>query len=179
MFHGSNIFRWLLVLLLMLYALWISLRNRIRQLRQINPGTQFEIMKQRTDLARQIYDIMLLEGMTDQQAQYALAQSAFETGNWTSKIFIENHNLFGMKFPKIRETTAIGEKYGHAVYNSVQDSVRDYILYLKYFDYPEQYNSAKEFVNLLKEKGYFESDLQSYIEGVQHYLKDYFKYNFA
>lgn len=57
------------------------------------------------------------------------AQAVLETGNFKSCIFRENNNLFGMKLAKIRETTAIGYNYGHAVYNNWQESVDDYLLW--------------------------------------------------
>lgn len=55
-----------------------------------------------------------------------LAQYRVETGNGSSKIFKENHNLFGMKISKLRPTTAIGENYNHAFYKNWKESVLDY-----------------------------------------------------
>jgi uncharacterized FlgJ-related protein len=55
-----------------------------------------------------------------------VAQSRIETGWYTSKIFIHNKNLFGMKLPERRSTTAIGSNRGHAQYTSWQQSVADY-----------------------------------------------------
>ena len=57
------------------------------------------------------------------------AQAKLESGNFKSKIFEENNNLFGMKQPSIRTTTATGEQYNHATYNSWRESVLDYALY--------------------------------------------------
>lgn len=58
-----------------------------------------------------------------------LAQAYLETGNFKSKIFFENNNLFGMKVAMQRPTTAIETLNNHAVYDSWQDSVYDYALY--------------------------------------------------
>ena len=57
------------------------------------------------------------------------AQAVLETGRFRSRIFRENHNLFGMKASKKRFSTAIGERYGHAVYNNWRESVDDYLLW--------------------------------------------------
>jgi flagellum-specific peptidoglycan hydrolase FlgJ len=57
------------------------------------------------------------------------AQAKLESGNFKSQIFEENNNLFGMKQPLIRATTATGEQYNHATYNSWRESVLDYALY--------------------------------------------------
>lgn len=58
-----------------------------------------------------------------------LAQARLETGHFTSDLFVNNNNLFGMKLPWNRPTTAIGVRNGHAVYKSWRDSLIDYALY--------------------------------------------------
>ena len=56
------------------------------------------------------------------------AQARLESGNFTSEIFKENNNLFGMKVAERRPTTAIGVNRGHAVYRTWKESVLDYAL---------------------------------------------------
>lgn len=58
-----------------------------------------------------------------------LAQAKIETGNFTSKIFRENNNMFGMKLPERRQTTAVGESRNHAKYTSWVQSIIDYKLW--------------------------------------------------
>lgn len=60
-----------------------------------------------------------------------LAQMKLESGNYTSKLALENNNYFGMKQPRKRETTSIGEKNGYASYKSWVHSVLDYALWQK------------------------------------------------
>jgi uncharacterized FlgJ-related protein len=57
------------------------------------------------------------------------AQGVLESGHFTSDKFRDGNNLFGMKLSKYRKTTAIGEKYGHAAYESWFESVQDYKLW--------------------------------------------------
>lgn len=54
------------------------------------------------------------------------AQAKHETGNFNSKIFHENNNLFGMRQAKIRKNYATGTNRNHAIYKNLFDSVRDY-----------------------------------------------------
>lgn len=67
------------------------------------------------------------------------AQALLETGEFKSTIFKENNNLFGMKyvgdfrFKYGRPTTAIGSRYGHAVYTHWKKSVDDYLLWQQMF----------------------------------------------
>lgn len=75
--------------------------------------------------------------------EIVFAQAKLESGNFKGRIFLENHNLFGMKKPSIRSTTAKGEQYNHAYYNSWKESVLDYALwsckYLSNIKTKEQY----------------------------------------
>jgi uncharacterized FlgJ-related protein len=57
------------------------------------------------------------------------AQSKLETGSWRSSVFIENHNLFGMKEATRRVSTAKGSNKGHAYYDTWRESVYDYAFY--------------------------------------------------
>jgi hypothetical protein len=63
-----------------------------------------------------------------ENAYIVYAQARLESGNFTSDIFMENNNLFGMKVAERRPTTAIGVNRGHAVYKSWRESVIDYAL---------------------------------------------------
>lgn len=55
-----------------------------------------------------------------------VAQARIESGHYTSNIFKEGRNLFGMRLPERRETTAIGKHRNHAKYESWVKSVDDY-----------------------------------------------------
>ena len=57
-----------------------------------------------------------------------MKQAIHETGHFRSKLFRENNNLFGMKMPRRRVTTAIGSKNGYANYNHWTNSINDYII---------------------------------------------------
>jgi flagellum-specific peptidoglycan hydrolase FlgJ len=58
-----------------------------------------------------------------------LAQTILESGNFSSKVAKQNNNLFGMRMPKVRETTAIGQRYGYARYYNWKESIKDYKLW--------------------------------------------------
>ena len=61
------------------------------------------------------------------------AQAVLESGNFTSKLFQSANNLFGMKIPSKRESTAIGQtKSGYSKYDDWNFSVYDYFLWQEY-----------------------------------------------
>ena len=92
-----------------------------------------------------------------------MAQSIIETGHWNSKIFKENHNLFGMKEARVRLNLAKGTQFGHAYYESWEESLTDYALWYSTYAYKcktekqlyklldKQYAEAAAYVSMLQE----------------------------
>lgn len=62
-----------------------------------------------------------------------MLQSRLETGHYTSDIFLNGNNLFGMRYPNRRPTVATGVYNEHAQYAHWSDSVIDYALWQKYY----------------------------------------------
>jgi len=60
------------------------------------------------------------------------SQAKLETGDFSSNIYRENNNLFGMKVPYIRPNFVQGENRGHAVFSSKYWSLFDLFLWLEY-----------------------------------------------
>jgi uncharacterized FlgJ-related protein len=77
------------------------------------------------------------------------AQALLESGNMKSKMFVKYNNLFGMKFPNKRKTTAIFRlKNGYAVYNNWGDCVEDYYLFQQSLFERKHYNK-NEYLSML------------------------------
>jgi flagellum-specific peptidoglycan hydrolase FlgJ len=81
--------------------------------------------------------------------EVALAQMKLESANGTSKVFKENNNLFGMKLPKFRPTTALGEKNNHSYYSHWRQSVVDYAIWQSFVMNPENVASEKNWIEYL------------------------------
>lgn len=73
-----------------------------------------------------------LQSLSISHPHIVFAQARLETGNFTSTIFKENNNLFGMKRAYFRPSTSIGLNRGHAKYKNWKDSVLDFALYKAY-----------------------------------------------
>ena len=71
---------------------------------------------------------MLIEHLNIKHPDIVFQQALLETGNFTSDIFKENKNLFGMREVKSRPTTQTGVNRNYGVYESWQMSVIDYAL---------------------------------------------------
>jgi len=124
---------------------------------------------------KDVYFLLLENGFSLQQARFIMCQAAHETGNFQSLIFKENNNLFGMKLALIRKTTAIGENRGHAVYKTIEDSVKDFKLYYDSFKYLQHYTTIAAYVRQLKINKYFEANETEYKEAMEKFYKIYFQ----
>lgn len=156
--HGLLIYLLLVVLLFLHY----QKLNRRKKMTIIN------------DIGKDLYLRLIENGFNLNMSRFLTAQAAHETGNFTSTIFKNNHNLFGMKLPRVRQTTAIGSSKGHAVYASIEDSIKDMALYLKSMGYLASYTTIAAYVKELKVKNYFEDSAENYETGMNHFYKLYF-----
>lgn len=130
-------------------------------------------LKKKT-LQVRIVGALIDSGLSPIVADYAFAQAAHETGNFTSPLFLTNKNCFGMKFPQVRSTTAERERLGYAYYKTIEDSAKDYALYYKYVRLTNAVLSIDQFVTGLRDKGYFEAGIDEYMNGVKHWYKFYY-----
>jgi hypothetical protein len=88
------------------------------------------------------------------------AQAVLETGNFQSKIFSANHNLFGMKEARVRATTNLGSELGHAIYGHWRESVVDYALFQCAF-----------LTSVKTEEGYYQYLKENYAEAPNYVAK--------
>lgn len=81
-----------------------------------------------------------------QHPEVVLRQARIESGNFKSRVFLENNNMFGMKIPSKRPNMVSGSNRGYAVYNNWQESVIDYALYQVYSG---KNLSKEDYINML------------------------------
>jgi uncharacterized FlgJ-related protein len=113
----------------------------------------------------------LLSFMKELKIKYpetVLAQARLESGNFTSDIFKENHNLFGMKVAEKRPTSAIGINRGHAQYNNWKESVVDYALFQSYIIAKLPKNNRSEYRNYIQK---FYSETSDYLTRIDRTVK--------
>lgn len=109
--------------------------------------------------------------ISDDVAKMITAQAMHETGIFTSRLYKDQNNLFGMKHPEIRETLSLERRNGFATFASLDDSVKDLLLYYKEFNLnPSKWKEVHEMVKEIKNKGYFEELFLPYFNAVRsHY----------
>lgn len=103
-----------------------------------------------------------------------LAISKMETAAWTSRLFTQANNLWGMKLPRQRDTTANGV-FGtgpFAKYMDVDDAAADIRLWMIARQFPTGITNLDDFVAEMGRKGYFGTEsTESYLSKVKAWLK--------
>ncbi|MCK5546059.1 MAG: glucosaminidase domain-containing protein [Rhodospirillaceae bacterium] len=115
----------------------------------------------------------------DEFVKMLTAQAMHETGVFTSKLYLEQNNLFGMTQPTIRETLSVGGRNGWANFANLEDSAKDLLLYFKEFNInpadkafleTERHRGVNAYLKLIKAQGYFEQDYMGYYNAVKKHL---------
>lgn len=110
---------------------------------------------------------LLSAGYSENMAKIVTAQAMWETANFTSEVFQNNNNYFGMRQPKQRQTTSLGDVGGYASYNTPDDSIKDLIMWFDAKgDTQKDYDTPEIYVNYIKSKNYFSDTLSHYKAGV-------------
>jgi len=108
---------------------------------------------------------------------FILAQAKLESANFTSKVYLTDHNYFGMKFINGRRGQVAsqglkspeGDYYAHYLTDSA--SVLDLLKWFEYKNFPVSVSDAREYATELKNRNYFGAPLESYIKILETYLK--------
>jgi len=122
--------------------------------------------------SNQILTILKKQGLEPGFARLLAAQAIHETGNFKSRLFLQQNNAFGMKIPGLRNTlnvAPLGD--GFATFLSLEDSVKDMLLYLDHFKIPMGIEDPFLYAQILKDKNYYEDSVETYFKGLVNGLR--------
>ena len=144
---GKRLFQWSLVALALLLCIMISHVVKIEYLDRPTPPTKIkDTLEFKDSVLNFIFELRL------DHPYIVYSQAIIESGNFTSNIWRENNNMFGMKMPERRPTLAIGISKGHAVYKNWKECIIDYALF------------QSSYLRELTEEEYFMKISNSYAE---------------
>ena len=83
---------------------------KLDKIQYISEETKMLIINEKNEFSEEKFKQMLLE-LNVRFPHIVMAQARLETGNYKSRIFKENNNLFGMKVARRRPTTNKGSQY--------------------------------------------------------------------
>jgi hypothetical protein len=139
-------FRWMSVFTILLLLASSIFHTKLKNVAEDNKILKEQLYKDETELAlehsigywfinqpEQINDSILYAFLKDNNAWYPeilLKQAKLESGNYTSDVYINANNLYGMKKVGKRQTTQLNTTYkGYGCYTNWCESVLDRMLW--------------------------------------------------
>jgi hypothetical protein len=112
---------------------------------------------------------------------YLVAQVAYETGDFKSKLLKDHNNASGIVFTgRASQKNAVkgrplpeDGRYFYAKFATLNDWAKDYMRVLSLKAKPLQATSPDDFITRLKSNGYFTAPLEQYKKGFERYLRKY------
>jgi hypothetical protein len=105
-------------------------------------------------------------------ASCMVAQSKYETGNYTSNVYLKNNNAFGYKYYKgsIYQSGVV-ESGAYGFYSSYIDSAREVADWIgrRWNDF-KAVTDVNSYAAALKKNDYFEQQVLVYALGMSHYF---------
>lgn len=132
------------VVLLLTIGLLSSSVILINLLRKKEPKPTIVYVTEPEPVEREVIEMDIWQYIVNIKIQHpdiVFTQCQIETAHFTHWRYTENNNCLGMKYPKKRPTTAIGEdKDGYAIYSHWKHSIHDYLIWQIMYCY----NMSKE-----------------------------------
>jgi len=182
---------WLIGLTILVSALVIWLKFRKTSQKPPKANSQRDQESEQTAGQKVMQIIKKTFGDTEYEGMIPLfyAQAYHETGGFTSRAYLEQNNLFGMKEAKVRETTDIdsgmlisddrgmetiaADKVGYSDYQNLEDSAEDMLFYLEDQNFPvivfgnkPKKEFIEEYAKELKRRKYFQDSVENYVMGM-------------
>lgn len=135
-------------IIVIVILLWIIMTISGVILKRVGNNTKenlsnFELIKQ-LDFEDSVYNY--IQELNIKHPDVVFRQARIESGNFTSRVFKDNNNMFGFKQAYKRPNTQIGVNRGYAVYANWQECVIDYALYQTY---SAKNLSKEDYINFL------------------------------
>lgn len=100
---------------------------------------------------------------------YLKLQAKVESANYTSKLFREYNNAFGMGCVRQRKTTQVGctdpvfdGGQSKGIYRNVNESIKDQLLWLRARKFPLSVGSLSDFAYMMRKKGFYTTSQENY-----------------
>lgn len=103
-------------------------------------------------------------------SEYVFAQSMLESAQYSSNVYNNTFNPFGMGVPTKRTSIRIGEYNNFSKYDSFEQAIQDFREYLIYFNYPTSVKDITEYNNILVLKKYYTASPLTYLKGLKAFF---------
>jgi len=167
LFSTQNLLSVLLIGLLLAWSSSPRIREWIRGLvsPRIEPGDLNSYPE-----VKEIREAVLAKNGTNKLAKMLAAKAFIETGRFTSSVYRNNNNAFGMKCPTKRKTLMTRCLNGYAYFVDIMYSVSDYFLWWEYHKKSVASLGRLSLYELLEQEkkyNYYTTDIDSYYKKVK------------
>lgn len=109
---------------------------------------------------------------------WIISQARHESNNFTSNVYRANNNPMGMKVPSVRkflgtEGTKAPDGGHYAKYVNDTQGFQDFLVWLRARKFPTNLSTVDEYVQAMKDKGYYGDSVSNYLRGVKYWMKQY------
>jgi flagellum-specific peptidoglycan hydrolase FlgJ len=115
---------------------FVSVFNTLAKVYKSTPTTNSESNEEPRSMSLEDSIAYEIKRLDFKYPHIVLAQAKQESAHFRSKLFVNNNNMFGMKMPTRRPTTAVKQKSSYAYYDTWVHSIIDqkiyYTLYLEH-----------------------------------------------
>jgi len=159
----------LFLLLLVLFVIFRYRKNKTKSQEQINETTEDPELMTPVKFYELVSD--RLPELSDEARMIITAHAMHETGVFSSRVFIEDNNAFGMHYPEKRETTAIAQdEKGFSVYDTVSSSVDDLKLWFDFHNENMEFSRPASYAAKIREYEYYTDSYATYAASMKiHY----------
>lgn len=114
-------------------------------------------------------------GLSPEAIRTITAQAAHETAGFTSDVFVNANNMFGMREHKRKIIGKLKDLYhGYTTYSNTESSVNDLVDLCRRRRIVYALEDIVKYSALLKEKGYYEDTAENYTAALIKWYKQLF-----
>ena len=122
--------------------------------------------------AQLIIQTLMSKGMDLQTARQWVTVAALETNGFTSQVYKDSHNLFGLRRA---DKPALGYGEHQNIFPNDLDSINALFEWvIKYWNYPLNFSSIQDQAEFMKSKWYYGGDIPTYVKNMVYWWNKLF-----
>lgn len=175
LFGWPNLLLPLLIGLLLVLSFSPTIKAFISKVIKVKPKSKVNEYAEADLIQKYVKD----KGGDRNLAKMIAAKAFVETGWFNSPVYLEGHNAFGMRCPRIRQNemdrcSYTNSKLGYAIFKSLRASVDDYFLWWQYHKIgikAMNFWTLRQLLQEEKDHNYYTTDVDSYYKKVNWFYE--------
>lgn len=159
-----------LLILGAVFAIFLSLRKK-KAIQEPSPESDEPESLSPEARIKQFYSLVKQVFFDETLARFVTAQAMHETGVFTSPLYLQNNNAFGMKEPLKRPSTDLNyDEKGYAEYENVEESIIDLSEWMTFVQFDQNVDTIQKYAQELKAHDYYTDTYSKYLGALKKHL---------